>query len=168
MKNGTHEHSDHEHEQGHCHQPHSAPESAAGNIDGVMAAAHGDAAIVVDKPFTDPVCGMRVADQPDRRIEYDGHVYHFCSVKCMDKFRASPSAYVGEERQVASTSAPAGTIYTCPMHPQIQQPGPGTCPICGMALEPMMPSLEEDESPELGCVSKCSEPIEGADQVDGS
>ncbi|MCD2516768.1 cadmium-translocating P-type ATPase [Massilia sp. G4R7] len=103
----------------------------------------------VDKPFTDPVCGMKVADKPDRRIEHDGNVYHFCSVKCMDKFRATPSAYLGKKTDSAPPVAPAGTIYTCPMHPEIQQPGPGNCPICGMSLEPMMPTLEEDENPEL-------------------
>ncbi|MBZ2207377.1 heavy metal translocating P-type ATPase [Massilia soli] len=102
-----------------------------------------------EKPHTDPVCGMQVADDPDRRIEHEGAVYHFCSVKCMDKFRAGPAAYLNDQQATKIPEAPAGTIYTCPMHPEIRQATPGNCPICGMALEPLMPSLEDDEHPEL-------------------
>lgn len=102
-----------------------------------------------NKPFTDPVCGMQVADIADRRLEHQGHTYHFCSTRCMDKFRAAPNAYLTPPRASAVPDAPTGTIYTCPMHPQIRQPAPGNCPICGMALEPELPSLEEGENPEL-------------------
>lgn len=108
-----------------------------------------------DKPYTDPVCGMRVAERPGRSIEHAGKVHHFCSPKCMDKFRADPSAYLGAPGQGAAAAPvdlappPAGTVYTCPMHPEIRQDTPGSCPICGMALEPLMPSLEEDDNPEL-------------------
>lgn len=149
MKHDAHEHSGHEHGNGHCHHDHSAPHHATGNAGAAAASGLSEVAAADDKPFTDPVCGMKVSDKPDRRIEHEGSLYHFCSVKCMDKFRATPSAYLGREAESAPPAAPAGTIYTCPMHPEIQQPGPGTCPICGMSLEPMMPTLEEDENPEL-------------------
>ncbi len=101
---------------------------------------------------TDPVCGMQVdpATTP-HHAEHEGVAYHFCSARCREKFTADPLRYVSPAPAKAAQSPPtvAGAIYTCPMHPQIRQPGPGTCPICGMALEPEMPSLEEDENPEL-------------------
>lgn len=105
----------------------------------------------VDKPFTDPVCGMQVADRVDRTVEHHGQAFHFCSTRCMDKFRASPETYASlpGARSKAQPEAPPDTLYTCPMHPQIRQPMPGNCPICGMALEPELPSLEEGENPEL-------------------
>ncbi len=106
-------------------------------------------AIPVDKPFIDPVCGMRVADRADRIVEHHGRAYHFCSTRCMDKFRSAPDTYLTAAPATALPGTPSGTIYTCPMHPQIRQPGPGSCPICGMALEPELPSLDEPENPEL-------------------
>ncbi len=102
-----------------------------------------------DKPFTDPVCGMKVGADPAKEIRHEQETYHFCSTKCMDKFRAAPQQYVGGAKPVPAPAAPAGTIYTCPMHPAVQQPQPGNCPICGMSLEPMLPSLEEEGNPEL-------------------
>ena len=84
--------------------------------------------------------------------EHDGQAYHFCSARCRQKFVADPSAYL-EDRQ-APPAAPAGTIYTCPMHPQIRQVGPGHCPICGMALEPMMPTLDADDGGELSSMTR--------------
>lgn len=103
------------------------------------------------KPFTDPVCGMNVGSNPEREISFEGEVYHFCSAKCMDKFRAAPESYLATEKsaEVRLQEAPGGTIYICPMHPEIRQPMPGNCPICGMALEPELPSLEDEENPEL-------------------
>jgi len=148
MKHDAHEQSGHQHGNGHCHHGHSAA-APAGVAGATMASGSGEVTSAADKAFTDPVCGMKVADKPDRRIEHEGSIYHFCSVKCMDKFRTTPSAYVGKVTSSPPPIAPAGTIYTCPMHPEIQQPGPGNCPICGMSLEPMMPTLEEDENPEL-------------------
>jgi Cu+-exporting ATPase len=102
-----------------------------------------------DKRFTDPVCGMKVATNPANEIAYEGATYHFCSTKCMDKFRATPLQYVGAAKPEAMQAVAEGTIYTCPMHPQIREPQPGNCPICGMALEPMLPSLDDEENPEL-------------------
>jgi len=128
-------------------RPLPEPGPAAGP-DGVPAAVHERPADGADRPFTDPVCGMKVAEQPGRSIEHGGRIYHFCSATCMDKFRGAPAAYLGSGKPAAA-AAPGGAIYTCPMHPEIQRPGPGSCPICGMALEPMMPSLEEEENPEL-------------------
>lgn len=131
--------------------------------------AHADAPPTAEqessKPFTDPVCGMRVGADPQKEIAYDNHAYHFCSSHCMEKFRANPQAYAASgaahekaagTRQAIAPSTPSatqdvpeGAIYTCPMHPQIRQPQPGNCPICGMTLEPLIPELEEKENPEL-------------------
>ncbi len=98
---------------------------------------------------TDPVCGMQVdpAATP-HHAAHEGSEYHFCSARCREKFVAEPVRYLAPKSE-APAAMPKGTIYTCPMHPQIRQEGPGTCPICGMALEPEMPSLEEEENPEL-------------------
>jgi Cu+-exporting ATPase len=96
----------------------------------------------------DPVCGMTVDPATAKhRAEHDGHTYHFCAARCREKFVADPSAYL--EEKAAPVAAPAGTIYTCPMHPEVQQVGPGDCPKCGMALEPMMQNLDEDDAGEL-------------------
>ena len=101
------------------------------------------------RPFKDPVCGMMVAGDPQKKIAHGGTDYYFCSARCMDKFRADPQAYLHPDVAQPPAEAPEGTIYTCPMHPEIRQPKPGNCPICGMTLEPMLPSLEEEENPEL-------------------
>lgn len=96
----------------------------------------------------DPVCGMSVDPHTAKhRADHDGHPYHFCSARCREKFVADPAAYLGERKP--APAVPAGVIYTCPMHPEVQQVGPGSCPKCGMALEPMMPSLDEDDGGEL-------------------
>lgn len=98
----------------------------------------------------DPVCGMTVDPSTTaHQTEHAGTDYFFCSARCLDKFRADPKKFLESERSSASAKAIEGAIYTCPMHPEIRQPGPGTCPICGMALEPETPSLDDDENPEL-------------------
>ncbi|MBB1062066.1 heavy metal translocating P-type ATPase [Lysobacter spongiae] len=107
----------------------------------------------------DPVCGMQVsAARTPYHALHGGTKYHFCSAKCRERFITSPVRYTDDAPQQVEVTAPVAlappsdthaTVYTCPMHPQIRQPGPGTCPICGMALEPEMPSLEEDDNPEL-------------------
>jgi Cu+-exporting ATPase len=97
----------------------------------------------------DPVCGMKVdpAKTPHRHTHQD-HLYSFCSAACRSKFMADPAKYLnGPDAKLAS--APKGTIYTCPMHPQIRQIGPGSCPICGMALEPLSVGEETGPSAEL-------------------
>jgi len=98
----------------------------------------------------DPVCGMSVhpAQAEGGSTIYNGETFYFCNPKCKIKFEAEPSRYLSlkiEEPQKADVD----TIYTCPMHSEIRQKGPGSCPICGMALEPEEVSLEEAESPEL-------------------
>ena len=111
---------------------------------------HGDTTEAPDAMTAkDPVCGMTVQlDQGKPSRKYEGETYHFCSQKCHDKFAADPEAYLGDKP--AQVAMPAGTIYTCPMHPEIEQVGPGDCPICGMALEPKgVPTGDEGPNPEL-------------------
>ena len=102
----------------------------------------------------DPVCGMKVTAKSPHMAEFDGKPVYFCCAGCKAKFNADPLRYMGAAPVIgaddsAAVPAPAGTIYTCPMHPEVRQDHPGACPKCGMALEPEMPSLEEGESPEL-------------------
>jgi len=80
------------------------------------------------------------------RADYRGHTYYFCSAGCREKFVADPQKYLGARQ---AETVPEGTIYTCPMHPQIRQVGPGSCPICGMALEPEIAGTEVGPNPEL-------------------
>lgn len=145
--NGEKRHHHHDHTE-HDHHDHASHEHYGQHGSGGH---HATEAPSLDKPFTDPVCGMKVGPNPKREIEHGGKTYHFCSSRCMDKFHADPMAYTEPEAAAAEPSAPMpeGTIYTCPMHPEIRQPAPGTCPKCGMALEPEMPSLEDKENPEL-------------------
>ncbi len=105
--------------------------------------------IADDKPFTDPVCGMKVRANPEKTVEYAGAAYHFCSTGCVTKFKADPQKYLSPRPVEAMAPAAEGTIFTCPMHPEIRQPAPGNCPKCGMALEPEMPSLDDTDNPEL-------------------
>ena len=96
-----------------------------------------------EKPYTDPVCGMKAAANPEKSAEHDGQTYYFCSKGCVTKFNADPLRYLSPETQPAVT-APLDAVYTCPMDPEIQQIGPGSCPKCGMALEPMQATMQED------------------------
>ena len=96
---------------------------------------------------TDPVCGMSVDPHTAKhRADYRGRAYFFCSTGCRTKFAADPRKYL-DARQ--SGPVPEGAIYTCPMHPEIRQIGPGSCPICGMALEPEIASADTGPNPEL-------------------
>src|SRR5689334_1286264 len=98
---------------------------------------------------TDPVCGMRVkVAGATHTAEHAGRTYYFCSGRCREKFTAEPQRYL-EPRAAAATPPAAGAIYTCPMHPQVRQVGPGTCPICGMALEPEVATAETGPNHEL-------------------
>ena len=114
----------------HHHHSHGAPETA-----------------------TDPVCGMQVKIAGARNTtEHDGGTYFFCSPKCLQKFTAEPLRYLkpaDAKPDPASPPAAPGTVFTCPMHPEIRQVGPGTCPICGMALEPAEVSLDDGPNEEL-------------------
>jgi P-type Cu+ transporter len=94
----------------------------------------------------DPVCGMRVDPRTAKhRAEYAGRPYYFCSAGCRTKFLADPARYLGTKAE----PVPEGTIYTCPMHPEIRRLGPGSCPICGMALEPILATADAGPNPEL-------------------
>jgi Cu+-exporting ATPase len=121
----------------------------------------------------DPVCGMAVDPQRAKAsVEHAGETYYFCSANCADKFRAAPEKYLGAEPaahphplaesarvavkppQPPKSSGPSAVEYTCPMHPEIVRPGPGACPICGMALEPRTAIAAEEENPELVSMSR--------------
>jgi Cu+-exporting ATPase len=109
---------------------------------------------------TDPVCGMRVdPSRTEHHASHQGETYHFCSAGCRSKFEAEPARYTahGQSAQTrAATAEPVaeGTIYTCPMHPQIRQPRPGSCPICGMALEPLVATAGPVENAELADMTR--------------
>jgi P-type Cu+ transporter len=115
--------------QGHLHHH-------AGEVDGAHRA-------------VDPVCGMSVATENNpRNYAYRGTTYYFCSDGCLQKFRAAPDQFIDRAEHAAPPTAPppgANIEYTCPMHPQIVRPGPGACPICGMALEPRTLTAAEDQ-----------------------
>jgi Cu+-exporting ATPase len=111
---------------------------------------------------TDPVCGMQVTVASPHSASHDGTTYRFCSAKCREIFLGDPTRYVGgRARSGAATgtakvsavpdeaaTASGETIYTCPMHPQIRRNAPGNCPLCGMALEPVL-TVAEEGNPEL-------------------
>ncbi len=107
----------------------------------------------------DPVCGMTVDAQAARhRLEVDGAQHYFCSERCLQRFKSEPDRYLNpattghaahKSATASSPEAPEGAIWTCPMHPDVRRNGPGTCPICGMALEPLEPAAEEGANPEL-------------------
>jgi len=102
----------------------------------------------------DPVCGMTVDPHSAKhRHQHHGRTYYFCSAGCRAKFAADPGKYLGKDQRAAAP-VPQGTIYTCPMHPEIRQVGPGSCPICGMALEPEIASAEAGPNPELADMSR--------------
>lgn len=120
----------------------------------VLHAGHDHAGHTMDRPqdagvtgtgptAIDPVCGMTVTLKPETRTERFGDTaFHFCSEKCQTRFKADPWFYASGRAAGRKTSAPVNVQYTCPMHPEIIRDAPGACPICGMALEPMVPSDE--------------------------
>ena len=106
----------------------------------------------------DPVCGMTVATDSPHTVAHEGETYFFCSAGCRAKFLADPErylsqghgeAYMHHDPRPSAPEAPGGTIYTCPMHPEIREDRPGHCPKCGMALEPLTPTLSDEDNPEL-------------------
>jgi len=130
-----HDHSSHDHHHGHDPAVHHH--------------AHGHQHGTPDT-VKDPVCGMQVNPaKTAHRAEHDGQSFYFCSGGCKSKFIADPVRYTTAQAKPVTPSAAAGTIYTCPMHPQIRQSGPGSCPICGMALEPEMVTADSGPNPEL-------------------
>ena len=102
----------------------------------------------------DPVCGMTVDPHSAKhRATHNAKTYYFCAARCRERFLADPAKYLDPE-QAQPEAAPPGTIYTCPMHPEIRQVGPGSCPICGMALEPETPSADAAPNPELADMTR--------------
>jgi P-type Cu+ transporter len=102
----------------------------------------------------DPVCGMTVDPHTAaHRHVHHGRTHYFCSAGCRAKFAADPAKYLAGDAP-SSEPVPEGTIYTCPMHPQIRQVGPGTCPICGMALEPELATADTGPNPELADMTR--------------
>jgi len=96
---------------------------------------------------TDPVCGMQVDAASPLRMDHRGTTYYFCAPGCLERFRADPEKYLVPA--APPTMAELDAVYTCPMHPEVRQKGPGACPICGMALEPAVVSLDDGPNPEL-------------------
>jgi len=123
----------------------------------------------------DPVCGMEVAGDKPHHLEHAGQDYRFCSLHCLEKFQVNPDAYIkAETSKPAAIAPPVAGNYTCPMHPEIRQPAPGSCPKCGMALEPEFPSTPsaveytcpmhpEVVSNEPGNCPKCGMALEARD-----
>ncbi|HEY5624222.1 MAG TPA: heavy metal translocating P-type ATPase [Gammaproteobacteria bacterium] len=101
-------------------------------------------------PATDPVCGMSVDPQTAISHAYGGETYYFCSGGCKDKFISNPAKYLRADVETApQPEVSSDTIWTCPMHPEIRRNEPGSCPICGMALEPLTPLADDGENAEL-------------------
>ena len=104
----------------------------------------------VEEDVVDPVCGMTISPADSvGEVEHGGHKYYFCNESCLERFKANPQEFVGPAAGTTSKPADPGAEYTCPMHPEIRQIGPGPCPICGMALEPVTVSLEDEPNQEL-------------------
>ena len=124
---------------------------------------HTELPVLGTKKVRDPVCGMMI--DPDRaagKFDYQGQTYYFCNPSCLKKFQANPDVYIstpptpsGQMLDVIQPTAKieggrrkaeGGNKYTCPMHPEIVRDGPGSCPICGMALEPMTITADEPDN----------------------
>jgi Cu+-exporting ATPase len=106
----------------------------------------------VEQEVVDPVCGMTISPADSvGEVEHDGHTYYFCNDSCLARFKAHPEEFVGATagRERSRAAADPEAEYTCPMHPDVRQKGPGSCPICGMALEPVHISLDEHPNEEL-------------------
>ncbi len=115
----------------------------------LKSAAHTDASAIADGQAKDPVCGMTVDPaNAKHQTVHDDTTYYFCAAGCKAKFEANPDRYLKPEEHPAEP-VPEGTIYTCPMHPEIRQVGPGSCPLCGMALEPELVTADAAPNPEL-------------------
>ncbi len=99
-----------------------------------------------DASLKDPVCGMSVTASSPHHVDYQGKTYYFCAASCLAKFSKDPEIYLDPAKRPAPKAAAKDAIFTCPMHPEVEQVGPGTCPKCGMALEPKEASAEEDTS----------------------
>jgi len=133
---------------------HTSSNDHAGDT-GKSCCAHSHADTAAAKHMAkDPVCGMTVDPHTAKhRAEHAGRTYYFCAAGCRTKFVADPEKYLSPAER-AVEDVPEGAIYTCPMHPEIRQVGPGACPICGMALEPDLVTAEAQPNPELADMSR--------------
>ncbi len=111
--------------------------------------AHERALASTDPAMIDPVCGMTVKPDSPHHAQHAAQEYHFCSAGCRTKFVADPARYLAPASEQPVAPVAPGAQYTCPMHPEILRDVPGSCPICGMALEPLQVSLDDGENPEL-------------------
>jgi Cu+-exporting ATPase len=116
----------------------------------------GDGSVVTEPVMeTDPVCGMKVNPATSKhRFDHAGHTFHFCGARCRERFAAEPGRFLQPAEAVPAPAAAPGSIWTCPMHPEVRQNHAGTCPICGMALEPEAPSADSGPNPELRDMSR--------------
>src|SRR3984885_1088610 len=140
-----------------AHGEHAHGSSHAGHHHGDVASCcggrHGDATKAAAATTIDPVCGMRVDPAAARhRATWRSKDYLFCSGRCRERFEAGPEKFLRPKQ--AEPASPAGATYTCPMHPEVRQVGPGDCPICGMALEPELVSLDDAPDPELADMTR--------------
>jgi len=104
---------------------------------------------------TDPVCGMDVTPEDAAgSYTYRGEQYYFCNASCLERFQDNPEQFLAPGDKAEKASVAPGTIYTCPMDPEVRQVGPGACPKCGMALEPMAVTLAEESNPELALMTR--------------
>mgnify|MGYP003592452236 CR=1 FL=1 len=110
---------------------------------------HGDMKATAGGEFVDPVCGMTVVpDTSAGKYDFEGETYYFCSTSCLNKFNQNPASFLQGKKEEKLEAESKGVEYTCPMHPEIVQIGPGSCPICGMALEPRVMTLDDASDPE--------------------
>jgi heavy metal translocating P-type ATPase len=121
---------------------------------------HHQSVTKTSQSVTDPVCGMQVDPNTALTLDHDGTTYHFCSDRCRDRFRHDPASFLTPP-QDSDDAAPRNqdvnedaAEWTCPMHPEVRRPGPGSCPICGMALEPVTVTADTGPSPELADMSR--------------
>ncbi|MDR3485959.1 MAG: heavy metal translocating P-type ATPase [Bradyrhizobium sp.] len=144
----------------HAHGKHAHGSVHAGHHEGAAAPAsrccggkHAEADKSAAATAIDPVCGMRVDPATAKhRFAHKGQDYFFCSGRCRERFEAEPEKFLQPKQP--EPAAAAGAIYTCPMHPEVRQVGPGSCPICGMALEPEQVSLDDAPDPELADMTR--------------
>jgi Cu+-exporting ATPase len=136
------------HHAGHDHARHPTEATA-----GACCGGHHEARDQEPDVAIDPVCGMRVNIATAKHsFQYRGQEYLFCGARCRERFEADPAKFLKSkepEQKKPEPAVPAGTVYTCPMDPEVRQIGPGSCPICGMALEPEQVSLDQGPDPEL-------------------
>ncbi|MGB7070652.1 MAG: heavy metal translocating P-type ATPase [Pyrinomonadaceae bacterium] len=110
---------------------------------------HGEMNATPEGEFVDPVCGMTVAPETSAgKYDFEGETYYFCSTGCLNKFKQNPATFLREKKAEILEAESLGVEYTCPMHPEIVQIGPGSCPKCGMALEPKVMTLDDAPDPE--------------------